>query len=115
MTLFYLLLLSVNIIELSHCHVFPISNHVISTAYGNTIHHFHTLPKIPGYKFPLLSSFAGFFSLLSVLVFLLSEGTGSRALRREIAMSFHLYFCCPRTVPGEGPVVASKSTHLHVH
>lgn len=81
MTLFYPLLLSINIIELSRCHVFPVSDCVISTAYGNTIHHFHTLLKIPGYKFPLLSSFSGFFLVFFfVLVFLLSEGTGSRVL-----------------------------------
>lgn len=116
MTLFYPLLQSINIIELSRRCIFPISDHcVISVTFGNAMQHFHTLPKIPGYRFPLSFYFSGFPFLFSVLVFFLSEGAGSGALSREIEIFFHLYFYCLRSVPGEGPVVASKSTYLHIH
>lgn len=119
MILFYPLLQSINIIKLSCCHMFPIINHhVISVVFGNTIQHFHSLPNIPGYKSPLFSYFSGFFPyFLWFLVFCTcspsDRGSWSWALSREIAISSHLYFCCPRTVPGEVPVVVSSSTYCY--
>lgn len=65
--------------RLSYCLISPISDHHLISVASGTIKPFHTLPKIPGYKFYLsyLSDFPFWFS---VLVSLLSEGAGSGTL-----------------------------------